>query len=75
MNTHELGCRPNSTCKASSKHLPAAKPSALPNRTDHVRVTTTGMKRIDQGHIHPNLEVPGLIVPAVIEPGGGRRAL
>ncbi len=54
-----LGCRPNSTCKASAKHLQAAKTSALAspyslsNRTDHVRVTT--MKRLNQGHLYPKL--------------------
>ncbi len=30
----------------------------FPARTDHARVTT--MKRLDQGHLYPELEVPGL---------------
>ncbi len=60
-----LGCKPNSTCKASAKHLPAAKTSgtcksqySLSSRTDHVGVTT--MKRLDQGVLRPKLEVPRL---------------
>ncbi len=58
-----LGRRRNSTCKASAKHLPAAKTSgtcksahSLSIKTDHVGVTT--LKRLDQGHLHPKLEVP-----------------
>ncbi len=73
MNIHELtwtalGCRPKSTCKASAKHLPAAKTwgtcksvYSLLNRTDHVGVTT--MKRLDQDHLHPISEVQGLTCP------------
>jgi hypothetical protein len=79
MNLHEpawtaLGCRPNSTCNASAKHLPAAKTSgtckstySLSRRTDHVVVTT--MKRLDQGHPHPKLEVPGLTPSMESNPG------
>ncbi len=70
MNIHDhtwtaLGFRPNSTCKASERHLPAAKTSgtykstySLSRRTDHVGITT--MMRLDQGHWHPKLEVPRL---------------
>ncbi len=70
MNIHEhtwtaLWCRPNRTCKASAKHLAAAKTSgtcksqySLSSRTDHVGVTT--MKRLDQGVLRPKLEVPRL---------------
>ncbi len=70
INIHEhtwtaLRCRPNRTCKASAKHLPAAKTSgtcksqySLSSRTDHVVVTT--MKRLDQAVLRPKLEVPRL---------------
>jgi hypothetical protein len=34
---------------------------SLSHRTDHVGVTT--MKRLDQGHLHSNLEVLGLTCP------------
>ncbi len=36
------------------------------------------MKRLDQGHLHPKLEVPGLTCPGLeLNPGlySGRRAL
>ncbi len=61
MNIHEhtwtvLGCRPNSTCKADGL-LPSWRP-ASPCVSNHVGVTT--MERLDQGHLHPKLEVPGL---------------
>ncbi len=74
MNLHEhtwtaLGYKPNSTCKALAKHLPAAKTSgtcksaySLSSRTEHVRVTT--MKSLNQGHLHPKLEVPRLTCPS-----------
>ncbi len=73
MNIHErtwtaLVCTLSSTCKASANHLLAAKTPAL--------VTT--MKRLDQGHLHPKLEVPGLTCPGwESKPGlqGKRRAL
>jgi hypothetical protein len=38
---------------------------SLSSKIDHVGVTT--MKRLDQGHLHPKLEVPRLTFPA-----GGR---
>ncbi len=70
-----LRCRPNSTCKAdglmpswgiaslarwmdglfSSRHL------ASPPVWNHVGVTT--IERLDQGHLHPKLEVQGLTCP------------
>ena len=49
MNCARIYSRPNSTCKASAKHLAAAKTSALAtckseysvsNRSDHFEVTT-----------------------------------
>jgi hypothetical protein len=58
MNIHEytwtaLECRPNGLLP--SRRLPS------PGVSNHVRVTT--MKRLDQGHLHPKLEVPGLTCP------------
>jgi hypothetical protein len=59
-----LGFRPNSTCKASAKHLSCQDIStcksmySLSNRTDHVGVTTK--KRLDQGHLRPKWEVPDI---------------
>jgi hypothetical protein len=65
-----LGCRPYSTCKASAKHLPVAKTSgtcksaySLSSETDHFGFGNTTMKRLDQGHLHLKLEVPGLTCP------------
>jgi hypothetical protein len=65
MDIHEhtrtvLGCRPKSTCKASAKHLPAAKKSALSSLRIHCKITdhpaqVTTIKRLDQGHLHPKL--------------------
>ncbi len=45
-------CQDISTCKSAH---------SLSNRTDHNGVTT--MKRLDQGHLHPKLEVPVLTCP------------
>jgi hypothetical protein len=63
-----IGCRPNSTCKASARHKPAAKTSGTCKSTyskwsmiDHVRVTT--LERLDHSHLHLKLEVPGLTCP------------
>jgi hypothetical protein len=49
---------------------------SMPRRTDHVGVIT--MKRLDQGNLHPKLEVPGLTCPGLksnLGLHGGRRAL
>ncbi len=88
MKIHEhtwnaLWCRPNSTCKESAKHLPAAKTSAHASRHIHCQtgqITSgfTTMKRLDQGHLHPKLEVPRLTCPgreANLGLHGGRQAL
>jgi hypothetical protein len=47
MNIHEhtwtaVGCRPNSTCKASAKHLQAAKTSALASPRIHCQTGRSG---------------------------------
>ena len=50
--------------------------NSLISRTDHVGVTT--MKRLDQGHLHPKLEDPGLTCPGrELNPGlhGGKQSL
>ncbi len=51
-----LGCKPNSTCKVDgflpSRHL------ASPRVLNHGGVTIK--ERLDQIHLYPNLEVPGL---------------
>ncbi len=75
MNTlTALGCRPNSTCKADgllpSRHL------ASPRVSNHIGVTT--MERLEQCHLYPKLEVPGLTCPgweSNLGLHGGRRAL
>ncbi len=91
MNIHEhtwtaLGCRRNSTCKAPAKHLAAAKTSALATcnlqhihcQTGQIMLGVNTMKRLDQGHIHPKLEGPGLTCPSLESNPGlhdARRAL
>ncbi len=45
-------CQDISSCKSTH---------SLSKRTDHVGVTT--VKILDQGHLHPKLEVPGLTWP------------
>jgi hypothetical protein len=72
MSIHEYtwtapGCRPNSTCKASAsascQDISTCKSAhSLSNWTDQVGVTPR--KRLDQGHLHPKLEVPGLKCPS-----------
>ena len=54
-----LGCRPNSTCKASGL-LPSWRLASSECFESH-RVTT--IERLDQSHLCPNLEVPGLTCP------------
>ncbi len=65
MNIHEhtwtaLGCRPKSTCKADG--LMPNRWLASPRVRNHIEVTI--MKRLDHGHPHPELEIPGLTCPA-----------
>jgi hypothetical protein len=50
-----LGCRPNSTRKPVN---PEYWHHLLSSKTDHVGVTT--MERLDQGRLHPILDVPKL---------------
>ncbi len=62
MNIHEhtwtaLAYRPHRTCKADG--LLPSKCLASPHVSNHVGVTT--IARLDQSHVYPNLEVPGLI--------------
>ncbi len=57
MNVHELGCRPNSTCKLSN---PEYWHQAITSPCIHcqARQIITTMVRLDHGQIHPKLEVP-----------------
>ncbi len=78
MNTHEfhkdVGQISLARYQQSICQLP--RHQALSRRTNCVRVTT--MKWLDQGHLHPKPEVPGLTCPGnELNPGihGGRRAL
>ncbi len=64
MNIHEhtwtaLVCRRNSTYKAVACCL--ADSLQVPCVSNHIWVTTK--ERLDQSHLYPNLEVPGLTCP------------
>ncbi len=58
-------CQDISTCKSAY---------SLSDRTDHIGVTT--MKRLDQGHLHPKLDISGVRTDMSrpgIKPGPPRR--
>ncbi len=66
MNTHGLhqdvgriALASHSTLNTDNRHLQVC--AFTSNRTDHVGVTT--IERLDQCHLYPNLEVPGLTCP------------
>ncbi len=54
-----LGCRPNSTFASRSTLNIDISSYSLSSKTDFAGVPT--MKRLDQGHLYPKLEVPRLI--------------
>ncbi len=65
----DLECRPNSTCKLFNPELTSdtcKSTFSLSSKTDHVGVTN--LERLDQGHLHPKLEVPDMSRTG-IEPG------
>jgi hypothetical protein len=57
-----FGCRPNSTCRQQTRHQALATP-LIHCQTAHISAGSPLMKRLDQDHLHPKLEGPGLTCP------------